>query len=341
MSWLLVTGGCGFIGSNFIRWLLGDDPEAHVVNFDKLTYAGNLENLASVSGSERYEFRQGDITDRAAVDGVLEEFTIDGIVNFAAESHVDRSILDSTPFIATNIAGTQVLIDAARSAEVDRFVQVSTDEVYGSLGPTGAFTEQTPLAPNSPYAASKTAADLLVRAAVHTHGFPGLVTRCSNNYGPYQFPEKLIPLFISNALDHQPLPVYGDGENVRDWIHVDDHCRGIAAVLRRGEPGEVYNFGGRAEMSNIGLTRRLLELLDRPESLIRFVPDRPGHDQRYAIDCSRAESELGWRPEVSFDEGLAATVQWYLDNAEWVERVRSGVYREYYQQQYGDRLADE
>ena len=341
MSWLLVTGGCGFIGSNFIRWLLGDDPEAHVVNFDKLTYAGNLENLASVSGSERYEFRQGDITDRAAVDGVLEEFKIDGIVNFAAESHVDRSILDSTPFIATNIAGTQVLIDAARSAEVDRFVQVSTDEVYGSLGPTGAFTEQTPLAPNSPYAASKTAADLLVRAAVHTHGFPGLVTRCSNNYGPYQFPEKLIPLFISNALDHQPLPVYGDGENVRDWIHVDDHCRGIAAVLRRGEPGEVYNFGGRAEMSNIGLTRRLLELLDRPESLIRFVPDRPGHDQRYAIDCSRAESELSWRPEVSFDEGLAATVQWYLDNAEWVERVRSGVYREYYQQQYGDRLGDE
>ena len=341
MSWLLVTGGCGFIGSNFIRWLLGDDPEAHVVNFDKLTYAGNLENLASVSGSERYEFRQGDITDRAAVDGVLEEFTIDGIVNFAAESHVDRSILDSTPFIATNIAGTQVLIDAARSAEVDRFVQVSTDEVYGSLGPTGAFTEQTPLAPNSPYAASKTAADLLVRAAVHTHGFPGLVTRCSNNYGPYQFPEKLIPLFISNALDHQPLPVYGDGENVRDWIHVDDHCRGIAAVLRRGEPGEVYNFGGRAEMSNIGLTRRLLELLDRPESLIRFVPDRPGHDQRYAIDCSRAESELSWRPEVSFDEGLAATVQWYHDNAEWVERVSSGVYREYYQQQYGDRLGDE
>jgi dTDP-glucose 4,6-dehydratase len=341
MSRLLVTGGCGFIGSNFIRWLLGDDPESHVVNFDKLTYAGNLENLASVSDSERYEFRQGDITDRAAVDGVLEEFTIDGIVNFAAESHVDRSILDSTPFIATNIAGTQVLIDAARSAEVDRFVQVSTDEVYGSLGPTGAFTEQTPLAPNSPYAASKTAADLLVRAAVHTHGFPGLVTRCSNNYGPYQFPEKLIPLFISNALDHQPLPVYGDGENVRDWIHVDDHCRGIAAVLRRGEPGEVYNFGGRAEMSNIGLTRRLLELLDRPESLIRFVPDRPGHDQRYAIDCSRAESELGWRPEVSFDEGLAATVQWYLENAEWVERIRSGVYREYYQQQYGDRLVDE
>jgi len=341
MSRLLVTGGCGFIGSNFIRWLFEDDPAAEIVNLDKLTYAGNPENLASVSGSDRYEFRQGDITDREAVDGLLAEFTIDGIVNFAAESHVDRSILDSTPFIETNIAGTQVLIDAARAAEVGRFVQVSTDEVYGSLGPTGAFTEQTPLAPNSPYAASKTAADLLVRAAVHTHGFPGLITRCSNNYGPYQFPEKLIPLFISNALDHQPLPVYGDGENVRDWIHVDDHCRGIAAVLRRGEPGEVYNFGGRAEMSNIGLTRRLLELLDRPESLIRFVPDRPGHDQRYAIDCSKAESQLDWRPEVPFDEGLAATVQWYLENADWVERVRSGAYREYYQQQYGDRLGEE
>ena len=341
MSRLLVTGGCGFIGSNFIRWLLEDDPAAEIVNLDKLTYAGNPENLASVSGSERYEFRQGDIGDRAVVDGLLEEFTIDGIVNFAAESHVDRSILDSTPFIETNIAGTQVLIDAARAAGVGRFLQVSTDEVYGSLGPTGAFTEQTPLAPNSPYAASKTAADLLVRAAVHTHGFPGLITRCSNNYGPYQFPEKLIPLFISNALDHQPLPVYGDGENVRDWIHVDDHCRGIAAVLRRGEPGEVYNFGGRAEMSNIGLTRRLLELLDRPESLIRFVPDRPGHDLRYAIDCSKAESELGWRPQVQFDEGLAATVQWYLENAGWVERVRSGAYREYYQQQYGDRLIEE
>ncbi len=341
MSSVLVTGGCGFIGSNFIRWLLEDDSDARIVNFDKLTYAGNPENLAAVAESARYEFRPGDIADRERVDGLLEEFEIDAIVNFAAESHVDRSILDSTPFIQTNIVGTQVLIDAARAAGTGRFVQVSTDEVYGSLGATGAFTEQTPLAPNSPYAASKTAADLLVRAAVHTHGFPGVVTRCSNNYGPYQFPEKLIPLFISNALDHQPLPVYGDGENVRDWIHVDDHCRGIAAVLRQGEPGDIYNFGGRAEMSNIGLTRRLLKLLDRPESLIRFVPDRPGHDQRYAIDCSRAETQLGWKPTVSFDEGLAATVEWYLQNAEWVERVRSGAYREYYRQQYGERLRDE
>ena len=340
MSCVLVTGGCGFIGSNFIRWLLEDDPEARVVNFDKLTYAGNLENLASVADSDRYEFCRGDISDRERIDGVLEEFDVDAIVNFAAESHVDRSILDSTPFIQTNIVGTQVLIDAARAAGTSRFVQVSTDEVYGSLGATGAFTEETPLAPNSPYAASKTAADLLVRAAVHTHEFPGIVTRCSNNYGPFQFPEKLIPLFISNALDHQPLPVYGDGENVRDWIHVDDHCSGIAAVLREGELGDVYNFGGRAEMSNIGLTRRLLELLDRPESLIRFVPDRPGHDQRYAIDCTHAEAELRWRPAVSFDEGLAATVEWYLQNADWVERVRSGAYREYYEQQYGERLGE-
>jgi len=336
---LLVTGGCGFIGSNFIRLLLAGDRDFSVVNFDKLTYAGNPENLATVADSDRYEFRQGDISDRNRVEEVLKEFSIDSIVNFAAESHVDRSILDSAPFIHTNISGTQVLIDSAREMGVDRFVQVSTDEVYGSLGETGEFTEDTPLAPNSPYAASKAAADLLVRAAVHTHGFPGLITRCSNNYGPFQFPEKLIPLFISNALEHQPLPVYGDGKNVRDWIHVDDHCRGIVSVLQSGEPGDVYNFGGRSELSNIGLTRRLLELLDRPETLIRFVPDRPGHDKRYAIDCSRAEKVLGWKPRVSFDDGLKSTVEWYLENSDWVERIRSGAYREYYEQQYGDSLA--
>ncbi|MEC7556761.1 MAG: dTDP-glucose 4,6-dehydratase [Planctomycetota bacterium] len=336
---LLVTGGCGFIGSNFIRLLLAGDRDVSVVNFDKLTYAGNPENLATVADSDRYEFRQGDISDRNRVEEVLKEFSIDSIVNFAAESHVDRSILDSAPFIHTNISGTQVLIDSAREMGVDRFVQVSTDEVYGSLGETGEFTEDTPLAPNSPYAASKAAADLLVRAAVHTHGFPGLITRCSNNYGPFQFPEKLIPLFISNALQHQPLPVYGDGKNVRDWIHVDDHCRGIVSVLQSGEPGDVYNFGGRSELSNIGLTRRLLELLDRPETLIRFVPDRPGHDKRYAIDCSRAEKVLGWKPKVSFDDGLKSTVEWYLENSDWVERIRSGAYREYYEQQYGDSLA--
>ncbi len=340
MSTLLVTGGCGFIGSNFIRAVLEDDPDVSVVNLDKLTYAGNPENLSEVADHARYSFHQGDIADRALVDSLLEQHRVDAIVNFAAESHVDRSLLDSSAFVQANIVGTQVLVDAARAAEIGRFVQVSTDEVYGSLGATGAFTEQTPLAPNSPYSASKAAGDLLVRAAVHSHGFPGIITRCSNNYGPFQFPEKLIPLFISNALDHQPLPVYGSGENVRDWIHVDDHCRGIAAALRSGRLGEVYNFGGKAEMSNIDLTRRLLGLLDRPESLIRFVPDRPGHDQRYAIDCSKAEAELGWAPNVSFEHGLASTVAWYLANPEWVQRIRSGAYREFYQEQYGDRLKD-
>ncbi len=338
MARLLVTGGCGFIGSNFIQQWLIDNPDGSIVNLDKLTYAGNPENLAGWDDSDRLELVVGDIGDRTVVDKILASGDIEAVVNFAAESHVDRSILDSTPFLHTNILGTQVLIDASRAAGVSRFVQVSTDEVYGSLGPTGAFTESTPLAPNSPYSASKAAADLLVRAAVQTHGFPGLITRCSNNYGPYQFPEKLIPLFISNALEEQALPVYGDGENVRDWIHVDDHCRGIATVLERGTPGEVYNLGGHAEMSNIGLTRRLLALLDRPESLIRFVPDRPGHDQRYAIDCSRAESELGWNPRVSFEEGLESTVRWYLDNGDWVSRVRSGAYRDYYEEQYGSRL---
>jgi len=261
------------------------------------------------------------------------------VINFAAESHVDRSILDSGPFVQTNIVGTQVLMDACRAAGVPRFIQVSTDEVYGSLGPEGYFTEETPLAPNSPYSASKAAADLLLRSYCHTFGFPGLITRCSNNYGPYQFPEKLIPLFISNAMNDQPLPVYGTGENVRNWIHVLDHCRGIDAVLRRGRVGEVYNFGGHAEMKNIDLTRLLLELLGKPESLIRFVQDRPGHDLRYAIDCSKAERELGWRPQVDFRTGLEETIRWYQDHAEWVERVRSGAYREYYEKQYGQRLS--
>ena len=340
MSALLVTGGCGFIGSNFIRWYLGQNPDARIVNLDKLTYAGNLENLADVSETSGYTFQQGDIADRSLVDRLMKEFSVEAVVNFAAESHVDRSIHDSGPFIHTNVVGTQVLIDAARAADIERFVQVSTDEVYGSLGATGAFTEETPLAPNSPYSASKTAADLLVRAAVKTHGFPGIITRCSNNYGPYQFPEKLLPLFISNAIDSQSLPVYGTGENVRDWIYVTDHCRGIAKVLEQGREGEIYNFGGRAEITNIGLTRLLLKLLDRPESLIRFVPDRPGHDLRYAIDCSKAEEELGWAPEVTFDDGLAATISWYRENGDWVERIRSGEYRDFYERQYGQRLEE-
>lgn len=338
MQRIVVTGGCGFIGSNFIRDQLESYAELSIVNIDKLTYAGNPENLADLCEEPRYAFRHGDICDRAFVDSVLAEGRIDGIVNFAAESHVDRSILDSGPFIQTNIVGTQVLLDACRAASVPRFVQVSTDEVYGSLGDTGLFTEKTPLAPNSPYSASKAAADLLVRSYVHTFGFPAVITRCSNNYGPYQFPEKLLPLFISNALADQSLPVYGTGQNVRDWIHVLDHCRGIDAALRRGRVGEVYNFGGHSELTNLDLTHTLLDLLGKPRSLVRFVQDRPGHDLRYAIDSSKAERELGWSAQVNFRDGLQQTIDWYLSHRDWVDRIRSGQYRAYYEQQYGGRL---
>jgi len=338
MQRILVTGGCGFIGSNFVRHLLSTDAGLSLVNLDKLTYAGNLENLADVAENPRYVFHHGDICDRSFVEKVFTEAQPDAVVNFAAESHVDRSILDSGPFIQTNIVGTQVLLDASRRHEVARYVQVSTDEVYGSLGAEGSFTEETPLAPNSPYSASKTAADLLVRAYCHTFQFPGIITRCSNNYGPYQFPEKLIPLFISNAMSEQPLPVYGTGENVRDWIHVCDHCRGIEAALRRGRVGEVYNFGGRCELKNIDLTRTLLRLLEKPETLIKYVADRPGHDQRYAIDCSKAERELGWAPLIDFSTGLQETIDWYRGHGDWVARIRSGEYRQYYAAQYEARL---
>lgn len=339
MQRIVVTGGCGFIGSNFVRLLHEKHTELTIVNLDKLTYAGNPENLADLAGSPRYQFRHGDIVDRPFVDGVLAEGPVDALINFAAESHVDRSILDSGPFVRTNITGTQVLLDACRAAKIPRYVQVSTDEVYGSLGKEGFFLESTPLAPNSPYSASKAAADMLVRSYVHTFHFPAIITRCSNNYGPYQFPEKLIPLFISNALAGQSLPVYGTGENVRDWIHVLDHCRGIEAALLRGQPGEVYNFGGRTEMTNIVLTKLLLKLLGKPETLIRYVVDRPGHDLRYAIDCEKAEAQLGWRPEVTFEEGLRETIQWYRDHPDWVARIKSGEYLKYYAQQYGERLA--
>ena len=338
MQRILVTGGCGFIGSNFIRDQLHRYPSQSIVNVDKLTYAGNPANLADVEDDPRYAFRRGDICDREFIATVLSEERPEAVVNFAAESHVDRSIIDSGPFIQTNVVGTQVLIDACRQEGVGRFVQVSTDEVYGSLGREGSFTEQTPLAPNSPYSASKAAADLLVRSYCRTFGFPAVITRCSNNYGPYQFPEKIIPLFISNALADRPLPVYGTGENVRDWIHVLDHCRGIDAALRQGRDGEVYNFGGGTELRNIDLTRTLLELLQKPETLIRYVEDRPGHDLRYAIDFSKAARELGWQPEIDFRTGLAETIRWYQQNSEWVENVRSGEYRTYYQQQYGRRL---
>lgn len=338
MPTLLVTGGCGFIGANFIRWQLPTYSDQKIVNLDKLTYAGNPENLADVASDPRYTFEHGDICDREFIDRVLKDHKPDLVVNFAAESHVDRSILDSGPFVRTNIVGTQVLMDACRAVSVQKYLQVSTDEVYGSLGAEGFFTEETPLAPNSPYSASKAAADLLVRGYVHTFGFPAVITRCSNNYGPYQFPEKLIPLFISNALRDQALPVYGTGENVRDWIHVLDHGRGIDAALRRGRVGEVYNFGGHSEVRNIDLTLTLLELLGKPKTLIKYVADRPGHDLRYAIDCAKAETELGWKPQHNFRDGLRETIDWYLANTAWIDRIKSGEYRKYYEQQYGGRL---
>ncbi len=337
MPSIVVTGGCGFIGSNFVRYVLETAPDVSVVNFDLLTYAGNLANLDDVASHPRYRFVRGDITDRDAVRDVLAG-GVQGIINFAAESHVDRSIHDSGPFVRTNVLGTQVLLDAAREFKLGRYLQVSTDEVYGSLGPTGYFTEETPLAPNSPYAASKAAADLLVRSYVHTFGLPAIITRCSNNYGPYQFPEKLIPLFITNLMRDEPVPVYGDGQNVRDWIHVRDHCAAIWRAWCQGRPGEVYNVGGRCERTNLDLTHALLRAVGKPASLIRYVKDRPGHDRRYAIDCAKAERELGWRPEVAFEQGLADTVRWYREHTAWVENVRSGEYLKYYQRQYG-RLA--
>jgi dTDP-glucose 4,6-dehydratase len=337
MATILVTGGCGFIGSNFIRYVLETEPSLGVINFDLLTYAGNLANLADVAHLPRYQFFHGDVTNSTTVRRALA-CGVDGIIHFAAESHVDRSIHDSAPFMRTNVLGTQVLLDAAREFYVPRFLQVSTDEVYGSLGPSGAFTEDTPLAPNSPYAASKAAADLLVRSYCHTFNFPALITRCSNNYGPYQFPEKIIPLFISNLLRDEPVPVYGDGRNVRDWIHVRDHCAAIYRVWQGGRPGEVYNIGGRCERTNLELTRALLKALGKPESLIRFVKDRPCHDRRYAIDCTKIERELGWKPQIPFEEGLLETVGWYREQNHWVESIRSGDYLNYYQKQYG-RLA--
>jgi dTDP-glucose 4,6-dehydratase len=335
---LMVTGGCGFIGSNFIRHLLETDPDLPVLNFDALTYAGNPANLSDYTASPRYAFVKGDITDRDAVRDVVRQ-GVSGIIHFAAESHVDRSIQDSGPFVRTNVLGTQVLLDAAREYQVPRFVHVSTDEVYGTLGPTGSFTEETPLAPNSPYAASKAASDLLVRSYVHTFGLNAVITRCSNNYGPYQFPEKLIPLFIANLVADKQVPVYGDGLQVRDWIHVRDHNRAVELVWKHGQPGEVYNIGGRCEKTNLELTHTLLDLLGKPKSLIRYVQDRPGHDRRYAIDCAKIERELGWRPTVPFTQGLKDTIAWYLANQAWVDGIRSGDYLTYYEKQYGSRLA--
>lgn len=333
---LLVTGGAGFIGSNFIQYILGEHPEWTITNLDDLTYAGNLENLKAIEKDPRYSFVKGDIADRSIVDELVQQ-GVDVIVNFAAESHVDRSILDASPFIQTNIGGTQVLLDAALQYGTKLFLQVSTDEVYGSLGPTGKFTEETPLAPNSPYSACKASADLLCRAYFHTHGLPVAITRCSNNYGPYQFPEKLIPLLVTNALENKEIPVYGDGMNVRDWIHTEDHCRALESVIQHGKPGEVYNVGADNEQNNLSLVKAVLDIIEKPHDLIRFVTDRAGHDHRYAIDNAKIEGELGWKPQISFEDGLRKTVRWYVENESWWRRIKSGEYAQYYHQMYAQR----
>ncbi len=338
---LLVTGGCGFIGTNYIHYAFRHEPDVVIVNLDKLTYAGNPLNLQDIEkqyGGKRYFFEHADIADDAAVRRILETHNIEAVVNFAAESHVDRSINDPSPFVTTNVLGTQILLQAARDLQVERFVHVSTDEVYGSLGPEGKFTEQTPLAPNSPYSASKAGGDLLVRAYVETFGFPAIITRCSNNYGPYQFPEKLIPLMFLKAMADSPLPVYGDGLNVRDWIYVTDHCMGVHLALTKGRPGQVYNFGGDAEKPNIEVVKTILAYLGKPESLIQYVKDRPGHDKRYAMDFSLARRELGFAPAYDFTGGMAETLDWYRANSQWLHNVQSGAYLEFMKHWYGERV---
>lgn len=334
---VLVTGGAGFIGSNFLHYMLAKYPEYEFINVDNLTYAGNLENLQDVESCSNYQFVHGDITDRNLVNQLVSQ-GMDIIVNFAAESHVDRSITQPDLFVKTNVLGTQTLLDAAKQYQVQKYVQISTDEVYGSLGPTGLFTEETPLAPNSPYSASKAAADLLVRAYHETYGLAVNITRCSNNYGPFHFPEKLIPLMVIHALCGKELPVYGDGLNVRDWLHVKDHCAAIDLVIHRGRSGEVYNVGGNNEWTNIDIVKTILKQLGKSEDLIQFVKDRPGHDRRYAIDATKLRSQLGWEPTYTFESGIVETIEWYLSNQKWWERILNGQYRDYYQQQYNKLL---
>ena len=336
---LLVTGGAGFIGSAFVRHIIATRSDISVVTLDKLTYAGNLDNLAPVNGSGRHQFVRGDIGDRALVAPLLEDGRFDAVVHFAAESHVDRSILSPDAAIDTNVRGTATLLAAAHAARIDRFVHVSTDEVYGDLPAPLEADETFPLKPSSPYAASKAASDLLALAYVRTYRLPVIVTRASNNYGPYQFPEKLIPLMISNAMAGEPLPVYGDGQQVRDWLFVDDHCRALLAVLERGRVGEVYNIGGNCSLTNREVVRRVLTIVGADEALVRTVADRPGHDRRYALIAEKLVREVGYRPETMFDAGLAQTVRWYRDNSAWIERVRSGEYRDYYEKNYGWRAA--
>ncbi|MFA7466953.1 MAG: dTDP-glucose 4,6-dehydratase [Desulfotomaculaceae bacterium] len=330
---LLVTGGAGFIGTNFIRHMITKHPNWKVINVDKLTYAGNLENLAGLKGCSNYRFVKGDIADNSVMEALFRK-GIDVVVNFAAESHVDRSIQDAGPFINTNIAGTFVLLQLARQYGIQKHIQVSTDEVYGSLQGKNKFTEDSSLGPNNPYSASKASADLLCRSYYKTYNLPVIITRCSNNYGPYQFPEKLIPLVITNTLENESIPVYGDGLNVRDWIYVADHCRALEAVIQGGQPGEVYNIGANNELSNLELVKQILELLNKPEELIKFVSDRPGHDRRYAIGWTKIKDSLGWRPAYSFRDGLEQTIKWYIEHPGWWRRIRSGEYKDYYRKWY-------
>jgi dTDP-glucose 4,6-dehydratase len=334
LSRVLVTGAAGFIGSNFVRRLREKHPEWQVVAYDALTYAGNMENLHGLEDSPNFEFVRGDICDSEALRAIFDT-QVGAVVNFAAETHVDRSIHGGAEFVRTNVLGTQVLLEQSRLSAVRRFLQVSTDEVYGSLGPEGRFTEDSPLSPNSPYSASKAAADLLVRAYHRTYGLPAVVTRCSNNYGPYQFPEKVIPLFITNLLENRPVPLYGDGLNVRDWIHVQDHCDALLAALERGRPGSVYNIGAGNEMTNLGLTHAILQQLRLDERMIHHVKDRLAHDRRYAVDTRKTRQELNWEPRMDFAEGLQATVQWYREHQGWWRAIKSGAYRTYYERQYG------
>lgn len=336
MKTILVTGGAGFIGSNFINYVLEERDDYNIINLDKLTYAGNLENLIPSQNKKNYHFVKGDICNFELVNYLFEKFKIKYVINFAAESHVDRSILGSEIFFKTNVLGTNVLLEVSRKYEVEKFVQISTDEVYGSLGSEGLFTEKTPLSPNSPYSASKAAADLMALAFHHTFGLPVVVTRCSNNYGPYQFPEKLIPLMIINSINNKKLPIYGDGLYIRDWIYVIDHNKAVELVFEKGKIGDVYNIGASNEMPNIKIVKLILSYLNKSEELIEYVKDRPGHDRRYAIDSSKIQSELGWKPKYTFENAISATIEWYLSNKNWWQRIISGEYQKYYQTQYSN-----
>jgi dTDP-glucose 4,6-dehydratase len=337
MKNILVTGGAGFIGSNFIRSILKERDDYQIINVDKLTYAGNLENLKEIENNKNYHFVKGDIANSELIDYLFLKYKIKGVINFAAESHVDRSILGSEIFFRSNVIGTNVLLEASRRHEVEKFLQVSTDEVYGSLGPEGLFTEKTPLSPNSPYSSSKASADLMALSFHHTYGLPVVITRCSNNYGPYQFPEKLIPLMIINAMNNKKLPVYGDGLNVRDWIFVLDHNKAIEMVYENGNTGEVYNIGASQEMANINIVKLILKNLGKPEDLIEYVKDRLGHDRRYAIDSSKIQNELGWKPRYKFEDAITKSIDWYLSNKSWWEKILNKEYLNYYELQYGKR----